>query len=75
MHPSLIDKTTFKMHERHYEFLVMSFGLTKTASTFQNIMNHVFKWHLQKFVLVFFDDILVYNNDKEAYLHHLEMVL
>jgi hypothetical protein len=75
MKEAYIPKMAFLIHEGHYEFLVMPFVLCNSPSTFQSLMNHVFCPFLRHFVLVFFDDILIYRKTWTNRLTHVDRVL
>jgi hypothetical protein len=70
-----IPKTAFTMRYELHEYLVMSFGLTNALAHFMCLMNSVFMPELDKFVLVFIDDILVYSNSTKEHEEHLQVIL
>ncbi|CAA6669788.1 unnamed protein product [Spirodela intermedia] len=69
-----IQKTVFKTHEGHYKFKVMPFGLSNARTTVQYLMNDIFRLYLWKFVLIFFDDILVFSKTHQEHDEHLDNV-
>jgi hypothetical protein len=73
--PSDIPKTAFSTRYGLYEFTVMSFGLTNAPAYFMNLMNKVFMEYLNRFIMVFIDDILVYSKNDSDHEEHLWMVL
>ncbi|GKC26074.1 putative reverse transcriptase domain-containing protein [Tanacetum coccineum] len=70
-----IPKTAFRIRYGHYEFQVMLFGLTNALAIFMDLMNWVCRPYLDKFVIIFIDDILIYSKSKEDHAEHLKLIL
>ncbi|GJW73523.1 putative reverse transcriptase domain-containing protein [Tanacetum coccineum] len=69
-----VPKTAFRTRYGHFEFMVMPFSLTNAPTVFMDLMNHVCKPYLDKFVIVFIDDILIYSKSKEEHEVHLKLL-
>ena len=75
IHPDDIPKTAFNTRYGHFEFLVLPFGLCNAPATFMQLMQEVFRECLDRFVIVYLDDILIYSKTPEEHAEHLETVL
>ncbi|GKD64888.1 putative reverse transcriptase domain-containing protein [Tanacetum coccineum] len=75
VHEEDIPKTAFRTRYGYYEFQVMSFGLTSVTIVFMDLMNQVCKPYLDRFVIVFIDDILIYSKSRKEHEGHLKLIL
>lgn len=74
MHEPDVEKMAFRTHQRHYEYRVMLFSLCNAPSTFQEAMNNLLTSFMRCFIVVFFDDILVYSDSLSSHIQHLETI-
>lgn len=70
-----VQKKTFRTRYGHYELLIMPFGLTTATAAFMDLMNKVFRWYLDKFVMVFVDDYHICSKSREEHEEHLHLAL
>ena len=75
VHPDDVPKTAFRTRYGHFEFLVLPFGLTNAPATFMHLMHSIFREHLDTFVIIFLDDILVYSRTLEDHKEHVRKTL
>jgi len=70
-----VQKTTFRSRYGHYKYVVMPFGVTNAPAVFMDYMNRIFRPFLDKFIVVFIDDILIYFRTREEHAEHLRLVI